>query len=76
MKDGKIPIHDVYLSAFLDLMGISPTLAFHGSRVVFEFPNTPETGDLLGAYNRNPSVPLIDYVTSLRRLRAQMLANR
>ncbi|MEE9913198.1 MAG: hypothetical protein K4571_15910 [Deltaproteobacteria bacterium] len=72
----KIPIFDIHQAAFLTLHEITPTFTKSGTRVVFEFDITTGVRKLLDQYNQNPIVPLLDYVTHLRRLRSQMLAIR
>jgi len=74
--NGNVPILDIHLSSFLSLHGISPEFTKQGTRVVFEFPANREVSDLMRAYNENPSVPVLDFVHHLRKLRSQMLANR
>jgi len=75
-SNGKVPILDIHLSSFLSLHGISPQFIKQGTRVVFEFPQSREVNDLTRSYNENPSVPVLDFVHHLRKLRSQMLANR
>jgi len=71
-----IPINDINLSAFLDFKGIRPVLKKEGTRVIFYFTNDSETQQAMIAYNSNPAVPILDFVATLRRLRAQMLSLR
>jgi len=70
------PIYDIHQAAFLDLNGIPPIFTKSGTRVVFEFPATRTVTKLLDTYNQNPSIPILDYVNVLRRLRSQMLSMR
>ena len=72
----RLPLYDIHQSAFLELKGIPPVLTKQGTRIVFEFPSTAGTYELLRKYQDNPSVPLLDYVSVLRRLRARMLEAR
>ena len=72
----RLPLYDIHQSAFLELKGTAPVLTKHGSRVVFEFPSTAGIYELLREYQDNPSIPLLDYVAILRRLRARMLEAR
>ncbi len=44
-----------------------------GNRVVFEVAADDATYRLLNEYQDNPSVPLLDIVGCLRRVRARML---
>jgi hypothetical protein len=71
-----IPLYDIHTAAWLQYKGISLELIKHGGRVVFEAPATEETAELLHQYEENPSVPLLDYVSFLRRLRSRMAALR
>lgn len=71
-----IPLYDINLSAFLQYRGITPQLQKEGSRVIFFFPSDKETYELMKVYNENPSVPILDFVGHLRRLRSQMLSMR
>ena len=75
-ENGKVPILDSHLSSYLSLHGISPQFTKQGTRVVFEFPESQEVYDLTKAYNENPSVPVLDFVHHLRKVRSQMLAAR
>ena len=71
-----IPIFDIHQAAFLSLNNIPPSFVKSGTRVVFQFNATREVTKLLDIYNQNPNVPLLDFVSHLRQLRAQMLALR
>jgi hypothetical protein len=71
-----IYIYDIYVSSYLHFKGINPELKKEGTRVIFCFPNTPEIQSLMDNYYKNPTVGLVDYVSHLRRLRAQMLSLR
>ncbi len=71
-----LPIFDINLAAFLDLNDVSPTLTKEGTRVVFEFPSSNRVHALLREYQSNPSVPVLDYANTLRRLRSMMLSMR
>lgn len=71
-----LPVLDLYQAAYLQLQRVDPTLARQGSRVVFQFPNTPQVIRAMQDYNDNPPVPVLDFVSNLRQLRARMLANR
>ncbi len=72
----KLPIYDIHQAAYLRLSNINPVLILSGTRVVFQFDSSREVTKLLKKYNDNPSVPLIDYVNNLRRLRSEMLSLR
>ena len=73
---GKIPVFDINVATFLELNNAPPELTMLGSRVVFEFESSDAVYTLLRAYQSNPSVPILDYVNVLRRLRARMLSMR
>ena len=72
----KIPVFDIHTASYLELKNISPQLTMQGTRVVFEFDPTDEVYKLLREYQSNPSIPILDYVNVLRRLRARMLSMR
>lgn len=71
-----IPVMDIHQATFLDYQGIPPDLIKQGTRVVFMFPNTQSVLGQIQDYNRNPSIPILDFVHHLRKLRSQMLAIR
>jgi hypothetical protein len=75
VKD-KIPVFDINTAAYLELRDTPPELTMQGTRVVFEFEASETVYRLLREYQSNPSVPIIDYVNVLRRLRARMLSMR
>lgn len=68
-----IPLHDIYGVAYCAFKGIDVTLTKQGSRVIFHIPDTPGTYRTLSEFNNNPNLPLLDYLTHLRKLRAQMI---
>lgn len=70
---GSIPVFDIHTATYLELNGIAPELTLQGTRVIFEFPATDEVYKTLREYQGNPSVPVLDYVNVLRRLRGKML---
>lgn len=72
----KIPVFDIHTAAYLELKKIVPELSVQGTRVVFEFPTTDEVYKTLREYQNNPSIPVLDYVNVLRRLRSRMLSMR
>ena len=53
MKNGKVPILDIYLASFLSLQGVDPQFSKQGTRVVFEFPATAEVYRLTKKYNQS-----------------------
>ena len=74
--NSSIPYYDINLSAYLAYRGIEPVLAKENTRVVFCFPNDTLTHQIMAEYNGNPSIPLLDFIGHLRKLRAQMLSMR
>jgi hypothetical protein len=72
----KIPVFDIHTASYLELNNISPQLTLQGTRVVFEFEPSEALYGLLREYQSNPSVPVLDYVNVLRRLRSRMLSMR
>lgn len=68
-----IPIHDIYQTAYCDYKKIPPALIKQDRRVIFLLPDMPETYQIIAEFNNNPRVPLLDYLTHLRKLRAQMI---
>lgn len=75
-KKSSIPVMDIHQATFLDYHGIPPDLIKEGTRVIFMFPNTQTVLEKIQAYNQNPSIPVLDFVHCLRKLRSQMLAIR
>lgn len=72
----KIPVFDIHTAAYLEFKNASPELTLQGTRVVFEFPAIEGVYKLLREYQTNPSIPVLDYVNVLRRLRSRMLSMR
>ena len=64
---------DIYLSGFLALHGISPTLETKNRRVVFAFEATDGLYCLMNLFNGNVNVPVADFVTVIKTLRGKML---
>jgi len=70
-------IHDVYLTSFLEMSGIEVDFRVAPTgRVVFLLPGKEGVRDLISEFNSNPQVPLLDYVQSLRKIRARMISMR
>ncbi|MBA4416489.1 MAG: hypothetical protein C0392_01055 [Syntrophus sp. (in: bacteria)] len=69
----RITLYDIHDVAFLKLKGIEIGLVLQGTRVLFEAPDTEEVKKLLQAFNENPPVPILNFIRTLKRLRAQML---
>jgi len=76
MESNTIPLHDIYQTAYGDYKGIKPTLIKQDRRVIFLLPDIPETYRIITEFNGNPNVPLLDYLTHLKKLRAQMISLR
>lgn len=70
----KIALLDIYHASYLALHGFTPELTLQGTRVVFEFQAANEVYKLTREYNTNPSVPILDYINNLRRLKAMMFS--
>jgi P pilus assembly chaperone PapD len=70
----KMPILDLYLSAFLSLHGLQPELTIQGTRIIFEFPSSKEVFQLSREFNTNPAVSVLDYVRAIRQLKAKMFS--
>ncbi len=75
-ENANLPIFDIHQAAFLNLHGIEPELLKQGTRVIFEFPGNQTVFKLLLKYNGNPAIPVLDFVSCLRRLRSMMLGMR
>lgn len=65
---------DIYLAAFLSLHQVAPTLTVSNGRVIFVFPSTERTNNLITAYNMNTDVPVADFVVAMKTLRGRMFA--
>jgi len=68
-----LPLNDIYEVSWLHYNGIEANEVKQGGRVVFEVPAIEETYRLLREYQEGPTVPLLDFVRALRRVRARML---
>lgn len=75
-ENSSIPVMDIYQATYLDYQGIPPDLIKQGTRVIFMFPNNHTVLEKIKSYNQNPSIPVLDFVHYLRKLRSQMLAIR
>ena len=71
-----IPLHDIYSVAYCSYKGIEVYFTKQDSRVIFHLPDTPDTYKALSEFNNNPELPLLDYITHLKRLRAMMISLR
>jgi len=75
-KFSTVPLHDIYQTAYCSYKGIQVTLTKQDSRVIFHLPDTPATYLTLSEFNNNPRLPLLDFLTHLKRLRAMMISMR
>ena len=66
-------LHDIYQAAYCVYKGIVVTFTKQDRRVIFHLPDTPDTYRTLSEFNNNPNLPLLNYLTHLRKLRAQMI---
>lgn len=67
---------DLYLASFLNLSGVSPKLEINNGKVVFVFSINDDLYRLIVNYNSNVNVPVTDLVTTVKKLRGQMLTMR
>ncbi len=67
---------DIYLSAFLSLSGLQPTLKLNQGKVIFSFPSCNDLYTVMTNFNSNVNVPVTDFVTTVKTLRGQMLTMR
>ena len=74
--DPTIPLHDIYQATYCSYQGIEVNLTKRDRRVIFNLPDTPATFRALSDFNNNPTLPLLDYITHLKRLRALMISMR
>lgn len=64
---------DIYLSAFLSLHNLDPTLEIRNGKVVFTFESSDTLYRLMNDYNSNEGVPVADFTTAIKTLRGKML---
>jgi len=64
---------DLYLSSFLSLCGICPNLEIRNGKVIFTFFATDKLYKLMMDFNSNVSVPVADFVTTIKSLRGKMI---
>ena len=67
---------DIYLSSFLSIHGVEPSLEMNNGRVIFVFHATDELYNLTHKFNSNVNVPVTDFVVAIKTLRGQMLTMR
>lgn len=64
---------DLYLSAYLSLHGLQPSLKIN-NKIIFCFPVSDKLYQLIEQYNSDKPVPVASFVASLKTLRSQMLS--
>jgi hypothetical protein len=64
---------DIYLSAFLSLHNLEPTLEIRNRKIVFTFEATDNLYRLMNDFNSNEPVEVADYTTAIKTLRGKML---
>jgi len=64
---------DIYLSAYLSLKNLEPTLEIKNGKVVFSFEAADVLYRLMNDFNSNEDVPVADYTTAIKTLRGKML---
>ncbi len=72
-KTQVINLLDIYLSSFLSLHGVEPTLELKNGKVIFTFESTDQVYRLMNLFNSNKPVPVADFVTVVKTLRGKML---
>lgn len=71
-----LAFHDIYSVAYADFKGVPVEMRKDGNRVVFLLPDDPGTYRALGEFNNNPTLPVLDFVTHLKKIRSQMISMR
>jgi hypothetical protein len=74
--DKRFTTLDLGLSSFISTHGIPPTIEVTNKRAIFVFPASDEVYKLVLAYNMNTPTPILDYLTSYKNLRSEMLTAR
>lgn len=64
------------LAAFLETFGIHIIIEPRGGRSVFFFPRTDEVYCLMEEFNNNKAVPVTDFISRLKVLKAKMYSVR
>lgn len=75
-KENVFTTLDLYLSSYLSLKNLKPTLEINHGKVIFAFSATDTLYKLIAEYNSNQNVPIADFVTELKILRGRMLSLR
>ena len=71
-----LKVLDINQASFFTVCGIQPILELLNGRVIFKFPVTDKIYKLMDDYNSNVKIPILDFVTTLKSLRGQMLTMR
>lgn len=64
---------DIYLSAYLSLHNIEPSLEVRNGKVVFVFESTDSLYRVMNDFNGNELTEVVDYTTAIKTLRGKML---
>lgn len=64
---------DIYLSAFLSLHNLEPTLEIRNGKIIFTFEATDTLYRLMNDFNSNEPVEVADFTTAIKTLRGKML---
>jgi len=67
---------DLYTASFLAFHGLEPSLETINGKVVFVFPATDSLYVLLSRYSADEPTPVNSFVTTVKKLRGQMLSMR
>ena len=65
---------DIYLSAFLLLHNVEPSLEIRNGKVIFVFESTDGLYRLMNDFNSNEPVEVADFTTAIKTLRGKMLS--
>ncbi len=65
---------DIYLSAFLSLHNLEPTLDIKNGKVIFVFDASDDLYRVMGLFNSNQDTPCLDLITEIKTLRGKMLS--
>jgi hypothetical protein len=69
-------ILDAYLSAWLILQGVAPTLINEGAKIVFSFPASKKLFDAISKYNNGATVEVAKFVLTVKSLKAQIFSRK
>jgi len=65
---------DIYLSAFLSLHNLEPSLDIKNGKVIFVFNASDDLYRVMGLFNSNQDTPCLDLITEIKTLRGKMLS--